>query len=119
MRDQAARLAQLVADGGMAAVLFHARWCPFCRTFQPVFEEVAARLGGFEPLEVLLDDEANPLWASHRIRVVPTVVFFAGGRELHRLEAGPGIGLSAYQLERAWGEAARVLEARRGPIADP
>jgi len=104
--DQAG-LEALVAGGGKVAVLYHARWCPFCRSFKPVFADAAGRLEGFEAVESLLDDTGNPLWTSEAIRVVPTIVFYSGGRAVGRLEAAAGIGLSAGQLESAWNAALR------------
>lgn len=95
-----------LATGERTAVLFHARWCPFCRSFKPLFAQAAGKLEGFQPIESLLDDVENPLWVSESIRVVPAVLFFAGGREVGRVEATAGLGLSAGQLERAWREAA-------------
>ena len=97
--DQAA-LQSAVGDAP-TAVLFHATWCPFCRKFRPEFER---RLGSAKApvaVEALMDDEENPLWDLYGIAAVPTVLFFDHGVVVRRLDAKPGIGLEAGDLEQA------------------
>jgi thiol-disulfide isomerase/thioredoxin len=43
--------------GKKAMVLLHATWCPFCRAFKPIFDRQAKPSTGYEPVEVVLDDE--------------------------------------------------------------
>jgi len=83
-----------------AAVLFYATWCPFCRVFKPVFEKMEgkAKKNGYEPMEVIIDDESNPLWDIYSIEVIPTVLFFKGGKVERRLDGKAGIGLSEEDL---------------------
>jgi hypothetical protein len=52
-------------------------------------------------VEVILDDEADPLWALYRIEIVPTVILFEHGEVTRRLDGRPGIGLSPRELEAA------------------
>lgn len=89
-------------QGRKAAVLFHATWCPFCRRFKPVFDRVAARATGMDGVEVLLDDESNPMWTHYRINVVPTVLFFQDGKVERRLDGQPGVGLTEQELTEAF-----------------
>jgi thioredoxin 2 len=63
---------------------FWAEWCAPCRMMAPAFHAAAARL---EPRVRLgkLDTEAEPAIASrYGIRSIPTLILFAGGRELAR-----------------------------------
>src|SRR4051794_37722025 len=53
--------------GHKTAVLFTASWCPFCRRYQPVFEQEARSLQGRDGAEVWLEDEENPMWRKFRI----------------------------------------------------
>lgn len=88
-------------DGRRTAVLFHATWCPFCRSYRPVFDEVmTTRGGGWEPVEAILDDEENVLWDRFDIDVVPTVLFFEDGEVVNRVDGRPGQGLTAQDLAR-------------------
>lgn len=95
--EQAKELEAAVA-GKKAVVLFHATWCPFCRSFRSVFEDGTK---GLETIEAVIDDEDNPLWAQHQINIVPTVLFFEGGKVVKRLDGKPGIGLRAEHLTQA------------------
>jgi len=73
----------------MRYVLYHASWCPFCRAFLPIFRRT---LPGSE--EVLLDDEGDPLWTALNIPYVPTVIAYEGDKEVKRLRAVPGVGIT-------------------------
>lgn len=88
-------------QGKSAMVLFHSSWCPFCRRFKPVFDSVAADQGAWEPLEVLLEEDENPLWNRFEIEVVPTVLFFREGQVVKRLDGRPGVGLREPELRAA------------------
>lgn len=63
---------------------FWAPWCGPCRMMAPAFAAAAAEL---EPRVRLakVDTESQPaLAAHHAIRAVPTLILFAGGREIAR-----------------------------------
>jgi thioredoxin-like negative regulator of GroEL len=87
-------------DGKRALVLFHATWCPYCRSFAPVFEEAGADAAGWVPVEAVLDDDDNPLWDEFGIDVVPTLVLFENARPVKRVDAHHGIGLTRNDLRR-------------------
>jgi len=101
--DQASDLKQLEAavEGRESVVLFHASWCPFCRAFKPAFDRLAGPGARFNPIEVLLDDEDDPLWETFSIEAVPTVLFFKGGKVARRLDSKPGVGLTEGDLRLA------------------
>jgi len=84
--------------GRKAVVLFHASWCGFCRRFRPVFAAVAGAAQGWEAAELALEEEDDPLWDTHDVEVVPTVLAFADGRPVGRLDGRPGVGLSEVEL---------------------
>ncbi len=92
-------LAGILRGSEMAFALFYASWCPFCRSFLPIFERYARRRGCDKFLRVSLDDEANPLWEKYGVKVVPTVLVFGTGRVLRRLDGVLGVGLSEKQLK--------------------
>ena len=87
-------------DGRRALVLFHATWCPYCRTFLTTFEDVARTASDWLPVESVLDDEDNPLWDEYGVDVVPTLILFENGKPARRADALPGIGLTAGDLGR-------------------
>jgi thioredoxin 2 len=63
---------------------FWAPWCGPCLSMAPAFEQAAAQLA---PRIVLakVDTEAEPvLGGRFHIRSIPTLVLFAGGREVAR-----------------------------------
>ena len=87
-----------------AVALFHAIWCPYCRSFVPIFEE-GTRGSKLEVIEAVVDDEENPLWTEHSIEVVPTVLFFENGEVVKRLDGRPGVGLTREELASALAKA--------------
>lgn len=98
--DDAAALDREIATKPTAA-LFLANWCPFCRSFAPIFAAVTDAPSVYEPMQVILDDEDNPLWDTYHVDVVPTVVFFKGGKVVKRLDGRAGVGLNENDLRAA------------------
>lgn len=84
---------------GTHLVLFHATWCPFCRSFKPVFEAALARRG-LEAFEALLGGDGDPVWSAWQLEALPTAVVFRDGRPVERLEAQLGVGIRGEDLER-------------------
>jgi len=63
---------------------FWAPWCGPCRTMAPAFEAAARQLAPAVAL-AKVDTEAEPvLGGRFGIRSIPTLVLFAGGREIAR-----------------------------------
>jgi thioredoxin len=85
---------------GTWVVAFLADWCPFCRAFEPQFEELAARSG---PSLLIADvsDESSPLWERFGLDVVPTVVVFRAGEPMFRADGVLGQGLDDRALAGA------------------
>ena len=87
--------------------LFYASWCPYCRSFLPVFDKNTSNRGFDFILRVRVDDYDNPLWDEYSIMFVPTVVLFEKGRVCRRLDGRFGYGLSEKQFKEWLEEASR------------
>jgi thioredoxin 2 len=76
---------QLVAKASLPIVVdYWAPWCGPCRMVAPELEKVAARLAG-RVLVVKVNTDALPeLGERFRIRSIPTMAVFVGGREASR-----------------------------------
>jgi thioredoxin 1 len=78
-------------------VLFYASWCPFSRSFLPIFEKYAQE-NPQDCLRVKTDDKAK-LCKKYSVNVVPTVLIFERGNVAKRLDGTPGTGLNEKQLK--------------------
>ena len=77
-------------DGLPIVADFWAPWCGPCRMMAPDYAKAAERLAGQVRL-VKLNTEAEPAaGARHAIRSIPTLVRFAGGREVGRQSGAVG-----------------------------
>ena len=83
-----------------------AAWCGPCRMIAPTIDELAGELSGRARVAKLNVDE-NPATASRfAIRSIPTLLVFAGGREIDRI-----VGVQPKEAIRARLERA-ILERR-------
>jgi len=79
-------------------VLFYSFWCPFCRSFLPIFNKYAQKLKDNEFLRVKIDRFVSPIWEKYSVDVVPTVILFHGNKVFQRLNGVSGVGLSEKQF---------------------
>src|SRR5262249_55271752 len=78
---------QDVIDRGARPILvdFWALWCPPCRALAPTIEAIAEQFEGRADV-AKLDIDRNPeAAAAYRIRSIPTVLIFRGGRVVDRI----------------------------------
>ncbi len=88
-------------------VLFEMTTCPYCRMFLPRFSEFAgSRARDFDFLHVTLTDPQNPLWHQYTIRAVPTVIVFAKGQIVSRLDSVLFLGIT----KKHWAEFSESLK---------
>lgn len=81
----AATLDQLLQDDLPIVVDFWAPWCGPCRSFAPIFEDVAEERAG-KVRFVKVNTEAEPeLSARFRIRSIPTIMVFRQGKMVDML----------------------------------
>ena len=88
-----------------------APWCGPCRSLGPVLEKVVASYGGQVLLAKINTDEAPNIAAALRIRSIPLVVLFVGGRPVDQFVGALPEGQVRQFLERH-------LQAA-GPAASP
>jgi thioredoxin 1 len=74
--------------------LFYSSWCPYCIRFLPIFRKKISASKKSSVVEVILDDDDNPLWDEYSIKAVPTVILFEDGKVFKRLDAKLGRGLN-------------------------
>jgi len=64
---------------------FWAPWCGPCRMMAPAFEQAAAQLEPHVRLLKLNMEEEQAVAGQFGIRSIPTMILFAGGREVDRM----------------------------------
>ncbi len=82
-----------------------APWCGPCRSLGPILEKLAQAYGGRFVLAKINTDEAPQLSAALRIRSIPLVVLFAGGRPVDQFVGALPEGQIRQFLDRHLGEA--------------
>jgi thioredoxin 1 len=97
--DNKSELENQLKKSNRVLALFYASWCPFCRSFLPVFAKNASGNDSCVVLRVKVDDYDNPLWEEYSIEAVPTVILFETETVCRRLDGGFGSGLNAKQFE--------------------
>ncbi len=71
---------------------FWASWCGPCKMMAPAFEQAAAQLEPGMRLLKVNTEEQQSLAAQFGIRSIPTMILFAGGREVNRMSGALDAG---------------------------
>ncbi len=80
-------------------VLFSADWCGYCGSLKNELKDTRSDLKLFE---IDISDEGHRAWEEYKIEVVPTVIFFKGGKEQSR-KAASFRGLSLREITPLFG----------------
>ncbi len=88
-------------DSRNILALFYADWCPFCRSFLPLFETTMR--DKTDPVGAIVDvsQTSNPLWENFEVEIVPTLIGFRNGQGIVREDGVAGVGLEMPQLQDA------------------
>lgn len=73
---------------GVVVVDFYADWCPPCRKFGPIFEEVAGDLEGAALFGKVNVDTGKKAANKHGVSSIPTIIIFKDGKEVKRRTGG-------------------------------
>lgn len=76
--------AEVLASPGPFLVEFSAPWCGACKVLAPVVAGVARELEGRLSVGVLDADENPEISVRYRVTALPTLILFAGGKEVAR-----------------------------------
>lgn len=88
-------------DSRRVLAVFHANWCPFCRTFFTIFKSTMTERTDLLGALVDISEENNPLWETFKVDIVPTLVGFRNGAAIVRKDGVSGVGLGKPELEDA------------------
>jgi thioredoxin 1 len=91
-------LAKQITVNKKVVALFYSSWCPFCRSFLPVFSKFAQNADSKIFLKVKLDDDDDPMWETYSLESVPSILFFENERIARRLDCELGVGLTERQV---------------------
>ena len=87
------------ALAGATLLEFGSPWCGYCRRAQPLIAEAMAAHPRIRHLKIA-DASGRRLGRSFRVRLWPTLVFLAHGREVARLIRPADAGSIAQALEK-------------------
>jgi thioredoxin 1 len=76
--------AEVEALSGATLLEFGSPWCGYCRAAQPLLASALAEHPDVRHIKVS-DGRGKPLGRSYKVRLWPTLVFLADGREAARL----------------------------------
>lgn len=77
-------LDRMISEGRDFLLLFTAEWCGYCAALK---REIDAATAPLDLFEFDISNEDCPEWEDYAIQVVPTAIYFKGGREKSRKAA--------------------------------
>ena len=83
--DEATFPAAVLASTTPVLVDFTASWCPPCKMIAPLLEELSTEYAGKLGFSAVDVDAEPDLAAQYDVQSMPTLVIFAGGREVKRI----------------------------------
>jgi thioredoxin 1 len=83
---------------GATVVQFGTDWCGYCRAAESVIEPVLEQADDLSRI-LVEDGKGRPLGRSYRVKLWPTLVFLADGKEVARVVRPWGSGDVAEALE--------------------
>ncbi len=92
--DNEKDLDNILRENKSIFVLFYSSWCPFCKSFFPIFNKNAQKREDKKFLRVKIDRFLNPIWKKYSVNIVPTVILFQGNKVFRRLNGVLGAGIN-------------------------
>jgi len=86
-----------------AIVDFWSPDCPYCVDFKPIFEAMAANPPAGVKMFTAKVDETEQTLSGFNPKYLPTVIFFANGKEVHRAEGQMSASDFAAEVSQAFG----------------
>ena len=79
-----AQAKELIASNKPVMIDFYADWCGPCKALSPIIDEIAEKEKHIVVGKVNVEEEKD-LANKYRVRSIPTMVVFKGGKEVNRL----------------------------------
>ncbi|WP_179631884.1 thioredoxin family protein [Clostridium peptidivorans] len=64
-------------------VKFYADWCPYCRKFAPVFDQVSTEYEGRVKFIEMDVDSSPEAPKEYKVNTIPTVIIFKDGKKIN------------------------------------
>lgn len=74
----------IISNNDITLIDFYADWCGPCKALSPIIDEIAKSETHIAVGKVNVEEEKE-LATKYRVRSIPTMVIFKGGKEVNRL----------------------------------